>query len=47
MLKTYRVHYMDTRYQVPNVKLLEADCVNDVMEYMADIGLEVLQIEEE
>lgn len=47
MPKTYRVRYMDPRYNVPNVKLLEADCVGDVFDHMSDLGLKILHISSE
>ena len=47
MPKTYRVHFIDARHNVPNVKLLEADCVGDVFDYMPELGYKILHISSE
>lgn len=47
MPKTYRVRYMDARYHVTNVKLLEANSAADVLDHMKALGLRIIEIQSE
>lgn len=41
---TYQVHFIDARDNCPNQKMLEADCVDDIYDYMHKQGHYVLKI---
>jgi hypothetical protein len=44
MRTTYRVYFID-RHGYNNKKLLEADTITDVCNYMSELGYEVTSIE--
>ena len=42
----YRVYFLDAKDNCQNEKLVVAECVNDIYEYMHGLGHYVLRIEE-
>ena len=46
IMKTYSVHFIDCKDGLPNHKLLEANSMNDVQQYMEELGHAVVSITE-
>ena len=46
MRKTYRVSFIDARDGYPNQKLLEAECLDDIISYMETMGHKITGVAE-